>query len=70
MLSSPGTKNHPGEFGFSPRSTAMATDYLLFVHGVKTRREAVFRNLASTLFKNIQRSMLERSRVVKPTVFF
>jgi len=48
----------------------MATDYLLLVHGVKTRREAVFRNLASTLFKNIQRSMLERSRVVKPTVFF
>jgi hypothetical protein len=48
----------------------MATDYLLFVHGVKTRREVEFRNLASTLFKNIQRSVPDQSRVLKPVYFF
>lgn len=48
----------------------MATDYLLFVHGVKTRSETEFRNLASTLFNSIQRSVPERSRVLKPVYFF
>lgn len=48
----------------------MATDYLLFVHGVKTRSESEFRDLASTLFKGIQRSVPDRSRVLKPVYFF
>lgn len=48
----------------------MATDYLLFVHGVKTRNEADFRALATTLFNGIQRSLPDRSRVLKPVFFF
>ena len=48
----------------------MATDYLLFVHGVKTRSESEFRDLASTLFNGIQRSVADRSRVLKPVYFF
>ncbi len=48
----------------------MATDYLLFVHGVKTRRESEFRDLATTLFNGIKRAVPDRSRVLKPVFFF
>ena len=47
----------------------MATDYILFVHGVKTRQKDEFTRLAQLLFQNIQRS-LGTSRTLKPIFFF
>jgi hypothetical protein len=47
----------------------MATDYILFVHGVKTRREEDFQQLAGSLFQNIQRA-IGPSRTLKPIYFF
>lgn len=47
----------------------MATDYILFVHGVKTRQKQVFINSAQSLCQSIQRS-IGTSRTVKPIYFF
>ncbi|PSB18361.1 hypothetical protein C7B65_15825 [Phormidesmis priestleyi ULC007] len=48
----------------------MPTDYILFVHGVKTRKQADFRALADSLFNRIKSSVGDQSRVLKPIVFF
>ncbi len=48
----------------------MPTDYILFVHGVKTRKQADFRALADSLFNRIKSSVGDQSRVLKPLVFF
>ncbi len=48
----------------------MATDYLLFVHGVKTRNASEFRSLATNLFDGIKRSVSDPSRVLIPVFFF
>jgi hypothetical protein len=46
------------------------TDYILSVHGVKTRREDEFCRLASTLFNQIQASIPNPTRNLKPIYFF
>ncbi len=48
----------------------MATDYILFVHGVKTRKQEDFKALADGLFNRIQSAVRDQSRVLKPIVFF
>ena len=48
----------------------MPTDYILFVHGVKTRKQEDFRVLADGLFNRIKSSVRDQSRVLKPIVFF
>ncbi|WP_017651729.1 hypothetical protein [Fortiea contorta] len=48
----------------------MPTDYVLFVHGVKTPNRGDFQKLASTLFNRIQNSINDKSRVVKPIYSF
>ena len=48
----------------------MSTDYILFVHGVKTRKREDFRALADTLFNRIQSSVRDESRVLKSIPFF
>lgn len=48
----------------------MPTDYILFVHGVKTRKQEDFGALATTLFNRIQSSMRDESRVLKSIPFF
>lgn len=48
----------------------MATDYILFIHGVNTRNEHTFRRAARTLFTRIQSSINDSSRVLKPIYSF
>ncbi len=48
----------------------MPTDYILFVHGVKTRKQEDFRALATTLFNRIKSSVRDESRVLKSILFF
>jgi hypothetical protein len=48
----------------------MATDYILFIHGVNTRSEKMFKQAAETLFTRIQSSIKDSSRVLKPVYLF
>lgn len=48
----------------------MPTDYILFVHGVKTRDQQGFCDAATKLFNRIQASVSDRSRELKPIFFF
>lgn len=48
----------------------MATDYILFIHGVNTRDEEVFRQSAQTLFDRIKSSIKHPSRTLKPIYLF
>lgn len=48
----------------------MATDYLLFIHGVNTRDQEAFRRAAQTLFTRIQSSTKNSSRTLKPVYLF
>ena len=48
----------------------MATDYILFIHGVNTRDENTFHQAAETLFKRIRSSIKDSSRVLKPIYLF
>lgn len=48
----------------------MPTDYVLFVHGVKTRSRSEFEQLATTLLSRIQANITDRSRQLKPIFFF
>ncbi|AFY35731.1 hypothetical protein [Calothrix sp. PCC 7507] len=48
----------------------MPTDYILFVHGVKTPSREEFQKLATTLLNRIQGSINDKSRVVKPIYSF
>jgi hypothetical protein len=48
----------------------MPTDYILFVHGVKTRDKDEFCRLATILLNGIKKSMNNPSRDLKPIFFF
>ena len=48
----------------------MATDYILFIHGVNTRSETSFRQAAQKAFERIQSSIKDSSRVLKPVYLF
>ncbi|BAZ01143.1 hypothetical protein NIES37_51420 [Tolypothrix tenuis PCC 7101] len=48
----------------------MPTDYVLFVHGVKTHERPTFEKLCNILLNRIQNSINDKSRVVKPIYFF
>ncbi|MBW4644957.1 MAG: hypothetical protein KME23_18525 [Goleter apudmare HA4340-LM2] len=48
----------------------MSTDYVLFVHGVKTPSRDAFQKLATTLLNRIQGSINDQSRVIKPIFCF
>ncbi|MBE9171488.1 hypothetical protein IQ238_29725 [Pleurocapsales cyanobacterium LEGE 06147] len=48
----------------------MPTDYILFVHGVKTSNREGFERLANTLLDGIQQSVNDNTRVFKPIYFF
>ncbi|BAY34354.1 hypothetical protein NIES2107_62590 [Nostoc carneum NIES-2107] len=48
----------------------MPTDYILFVHGVKTHERPAFDKLCNILLNRIQSSISDKSRVVKPIYFF
>lgn len=48
----------------------MPTDYILFVHGVKTRNRQEFERLANTLINGIQQSVNDNNRIFKPIFFF
>jgi hypothetical protein len=48
----------------------MATDYILFIHGVNTRDSQAFRQAAQTLFTRIQASIKDSSRALKPVYLF
>lgn len=48
----------------------MATDYILFIHGVNTRQEQSFRQAAQTLFTRIESSIKDSARVLKPVYLF
>lgn len=48
----------------------MPTDYILFVHGVKTRNRSEFERLATILFTRIQASVPNTSRTLKPIFFY
>lgn len=48
----------------------MATDYILFVHGVSTRDENGFRQNAQILFDRIKASTSDSSRILKPVFLF
>lgn len=48
----------------------MATDYILFIHGVNTRSEQGFRQAAQTLFNRIQSSVKDPSRTLQPIYLF
>ncbi|MBD2210503.1 hypothetical protein H6G27_11510 [Nostoc linckia FACHB-104] len=48
----------------------MPTDYILFVHGVKTHERQGFESLCNILLNRIQNSISDKSRVVKPIYFF
>ncbi|MDZ7961771.1 MAG: hypothetical protein RMY34_28495 [Aulosira sp. DedQUE10] len=48
----------------------MPTDYVLFVHGVKTHEKPEFERLCNILLNRIRNSISNQSRVVKPIYFF
>lgn len=48
----------------------MTTDYILFVHGVNTRDETVFHQSAQRLFEQIQCSVNDPSRTLKPVYLY
>jgi hypothetical protein len=48
----------------------MATDYILFIHGVNTRDQEKFRQAAQTLFTRIQSSIKDSSRELEPIYLF
>ncbi|MFM7448273.1 MAG: hypothetical protein ACKO24_06730 [Leptolyngbyaceae cyanobacterium] len=48
----------------------LPTDYVLFVHGVKTRQEDEFCRLASALFHQVQASIANPARDLRPIYFF
>ncbi|MGB3200790.1 MAG: hypothetical protein WBA99_07805 [Nodosilinea sp.] len=48
----------------------MPTDYIIFIHGVNTRQKARFQQAAEILFKRIQSSVNDPSRVIKPVYLF
>ncbi len=48
----------------------MATDYILFIHGVNTRDEASFRQAAETLLNRIRSTINDPSRVLEPVYLF
>jgi hypothetical protein len=48
----------------------MPTDYVLFVHGVRTPSRADFQKSATTLLNRIQSTLNDKSRVVKPIFCF
>lgn len=48
----------------------MATDYVLFIHGVSNRNEAGFRQTAQQLFDRIRASVNNPSRTLKPIYLF
>ena len=48
----------------------MATDFILFIHGVNSRSESAFRQQAQTLFTRIQTALNDSSRILKPVYLF
>jgi hypothetical protein len=48
----------------------MPTDYVLFVHGVRTPSREAFQKVATTLLNRIQSTLNDKSRVVKPIFCF
>ena len=48
----------------------MATDYVLFIHGVNTRQFDTFRDQAKNLFEGIQASVNTPNRTLKPIYLF
>jgi hypothetical protein len=48
----------------------MATDYVLFVHGVRHRDRDEFEQLSRQLLQGIQRSLNDSTRVIKPMYLF
>lgn len=48
----------------------MSTDYVLFVHGVKTRDRGEFERLATTLYDRIRTSVGAHAKTFKPVCFF
>ncbi len=48
----------------------MPTDYVLFIHGVKTRKQDEFNSLATTLFNRIQASLTDVNLTLKPIILF
>jgi hypothetical protein len=48
----------------------MATDYILFIHGVNTRDKDVFYKAAQSMFARIQSSVKDPSRVLEPIYLF
>lgn len=48
----------------------MATDYILFIHGVNTRDEVRFRQASETLLNRIRSSINDPSRVLEPVYLF
>lgn len=48
----------------------MATDYILFIHGVNTRSKDSFHQESQTLFTRIQSSIKDSSRQLKPVYLF
>lgn len=48
----------------------MPTDYILFVHGVKTHDEKEFRRIATLLLAGIQQSIQTSARQIQPIFFF
>ncbi|MBD1872810.1 hypothetical protein H6F75_04895 [Nodosilinea sp. FACHB-131] len=48
----------------------MATDYVLFVHGVKQRQPEEFNRTTQELLQNVQRSIGNNGRTIKPIVVF
>lgn len=48
----------------------MATDYVLFVHGVKQRQPEEFNRTTQELLQNVQRNIGNNGRTIKPIVVF
>jgi hypothetical protein len=48
----------------------MATDYILFIHGVNTRNQETFHRAAETLFQRIQSKIADPSRDLTPVYMF
>ncbi len=48
----------------------MATDYVLFIHGVKNRQPEVFTRTTQDLLQGVQRSLGNNERAIKPIVVF
>ncbi len=48
----------------------MATDYILFVHGVKTRDPKAFQQTATGLTNRIKAALTDKSRTIKPIPLF